>query len=81
MRLGNRIYRGMKVRIYFWNLLYQAGKQQLAAYLTLEGVTEGYYVVFDHRQKPEPRAETQTVAGVKIRSYVIPVIQAAPSKK
>ncbi len=58
---------------------YQAGKQQLAAYLKLEGVVEGYYVVFDHRQKPEPRVETETVAGVNIRSYVIPVIQAAPS--
>lgn len=69
------------MRIYFPNLLYQAGKQQLAAYLKLEGVKEGYYVVFDHRQKPEPLIETETVAGVKIRSYVISVIQEAPSKK
>ncbi len=53
--------------------------QQLSAYLKLEGVTEGYYVVFDHRQNPAPRVETQTVAGLSIRSYVIPVIQAAPS--
>ena len=58
-----------------------SGKQQLAAYLTLEGVREGYYVVFDHRQKPEPRVETETIDGVKIRSYVIPVVQAPPSKK
>ena len=58
---------------------YQAGKQQLSVYLKLEGVTEGYYVVFDHRQKPESRVETQTVEGVSIRSYVIPVIQVAPS--
>ena len=58
---------------------YETGKKQLAAYLNLEGVAEGYYVVFDHRQKPEPRVETETVAGVSIRSYVIPVIQAAPS--
>ena len=50
-----------------------------AAYLKLEGVVEGYYVVFDHRQKPEPRVETETVAGVNIRSYVIPIIQVAPS--
>ena len=60
---------------------YQAGKQQLAAYLKLEGVTEGYYVVFDHRQKPESRVETETVTGVSTRSYVIPIIQAAPSGK
>lgn len=42
-------------------------------------MTEGYYVVFDHRQKPEPRVEMETVADVDIRSYVIPVIQAIPS--
>ena len=58
---------------------YQAGKKQLSAYLKLEGVREGYYVVFDHRVEPEPRLETETVEGVKIRSYVIPVIQERPS--
>ena len=58
---------------------YQSGKQQLAAYMRLEGAVEGYYVVFDHRQHPEPRAETETVDGVKIRSYVIPVMQERPS--
>ncbi|MDE0396899.1 MAG: AAA-like domain-containing protein [Candidatus Poribacteria bacterium] len=58
---------------------YQAGKQQLAAYLTLEGATEGYYVVFDHRQKPEPRVETEMLEGLTIRSYVIPVVQERPS--
>ena len=42
---------------------------------------EGYYVVFDHRQKPEPRVETEMIDGVKIRNYVIPVIQEASSKK
>ena len=30
---------------------YQAGKRQLTAYLRAEGVTEGYYVVFDHREE------------------------------
>ena len=54
---------------------YQAGKQQLAAYLKLEGETEGYYVVFDYRQNPEPRIETDTLDGYTIRSYVIPVLQ------
>ena len=58
---------------------YQAGKKQLAAYLKLEGAVEGYYVVFDHRQAPEPRTETETVEGVSIRSYVIPVMQETPS--
>ena len=58
---------------------YQAGKKQLAAYMKLEAAAEGYYVVFDHRQKPEARAETEEIDGVKIRSYVIPVVQKPPS--
>ena len=59
---------------------YQAGKKQLVAYLRSESVTEGYYIVFDHRQDPEPRVETETIEGLTIRSYVIPVMQEPPSK-
>jgi len=58
---------------------YASGKRQLAAYLKLEGVAEGYYIVFDHRRTPEPRVETETVEGVTVRSYVIPVIKEQPS--
>ena len=58
---------------------YTEGKQQLAAYLSTEGVAKGYYVVFDHREAPEPRTETETVNGLMIRSYVIPVVQDRPS--
>ena len=58
---------------------YQAGKRQLAAYLKVEGVIEGYYIVFDHRQNPEPRVETETLTGLTIRSYVIPVMPELPS--
>ena len=58
---------------------YTSGKKQLAAYLKLEDVAEGYYVVFDHRVAPEPGVETEIVNGVTIRSYVIPVIQEKPS--
>ena len=60
---------------------YADQKQQLAAYLATEGVTEGYYVVFDHREAPEPRTETEAINGLTIRSYVIPVVQERPSKK
>ena len=59
---------------------YQAGKQQLAAYLQSEGTTEGYYVVFDYRQTPEPRVETEQIDALTIRSYVIPVVQERPSR-
>ena len=65
----------IETKIWEGTRYYQAGKKQLAAYLQLEGAVEGYYVVFDHRQNPEPRAETETVDGVKMRSYVIPVMQ------
>ena len=58
---------------------YEAGKKQLAAYLKLEAAVEGYYVVFDHRQKPEARVETEVIDDMKIRSYVIPVVQKPPS--
>ena len=58
---------------------YRAGKAQLSAYLKLEGVPAGYYVVFDHRETPVPRVETETVDGRTIRSYVIPVVQERPS--
>ena len=48
---------------------YTQGKQQLAAYLATEGVTEGYYVMFDHRENPEPRTETESIDGnLTIRS-------------
>ena len=59
---------------------YQAGKKQLVAYLRSERVTEGYYIVFDHRQDPEPRVETETIEGLTIRRYVIPVMQEPPSE-
>ena len=58
---------------------YASGKKQLAKYMELEGTTEGYYVVFDHRGNPELRVETETVNGVKIRCYVIPIVQERPS--
>ena len=58
---------------------YEAGKKQLSAYLKLEGAVAGYYVVFDHRQQPEPRVEIETVDGMTLRSYVISVVQEPPS--
>lgn len=69
----------VETKIWEGDRYYQSGKAQLAAYLKLEDTQEGYYVVFDHRRQPQPRAETETVAGVKIRSYVIPVLQERPS--
>ena len=70
----------IETKIWRGDSRYQAGKKQLAAYLRAEGITGGYYVVFDHRQDPEPRVETETIESLTIRSYVIPVMQEPPSK-
>lgn len=69
----------IETKIWEGHKYYQAGKKQLTAYLKLEAVGEGYYILFDHRQNPEPLVETETVDGVKIRSYIIPVMQKRPS--
>ena len=69
----------VETKIWEGNRYYQAGKKQLAAYLKLESAQEGYYVVFDHRNNPISRLETETVEGLKIQSYVVPVMQERPS--
>ena len=69
----------VETKVWRGHSYYASGKRQLAAYLNLERVVEGYYIVFDHRIIPEPRVETETIEGVTIRSYVIPVIQEQPS--
>jgi len=69
----------VETKIWGGKNLYQGGKSQLAAYLKLEDAKEGYYVVFDHRQKPEARFEEEIIAGKLIVSYCIPVVQERPS--
>ncbi len=69
----------VETKIWRGDSRYQSGKKQLAAYLSTEGVREGYYIVFDHRQDPEPQVETEVLDGLTIRSYVIPVMQEPPS--
>ena len=69
----------VETKIWEGDLLYEAGKQQLARYLSIENTNEGYYVVFDHRKNPEPRVETETLQDLMIQSYVIPVVQERPS--
>ena len=77
------VHRGRKyiVETKIWQgaASYAAGKRQLAKYLTLERAAEGYYLVFDYRQRPEPRVETEAIDGRTLRSYVIPIVQQRPS--
>ena len=70
----------IETKIWRGDRRYQAGKKQLAVYLKSERTMEGYYIVFDHREEPEPRVETETIEGLTIRSYVIPVMQELPSQ-
>ncbi len=77
--LHNRRKYIVETKIWEGDRYYQSGKTQLAAYLKLEDTQEGYYVVFDHRQQPKPLTETERIDGVKIRSYIIPVMQERPS--
>ena len=71
----------VETKIWEGDTRFASGKKQLSAYMELEDTTEGYYVVFDHRQNPEPRVETETVGGISIRSYVIPIVQERPSSE
>ena len=70
----------IETKIWRGDSRYQAGKKQLAAYLNTEGVKEGFYIVFDHRENPEPLIETEIIEGLEIRSYVIPVLQELPAE-
>ncbi|MCG9126187.1 AAA-like domain-containing protein [Candidatus Poribacteria bacterium] len=58
---------------------YRTGKKQLLKYMKLENTKEGYYIVFDHRENPNPLSETETMGDLKLRSYVIPILQIPPS--
>jgi hypothetical protein len=69
----------IETKVWGGKSLYQSGKSQLAAYLKSEGAKEGYYVVFDHRRKPEERVEEEIIDGKAIVSYCIPVLQERPS--
>ena len=71
----------VETKIWRGDSRYQAGKRQLAAYLKLGGVMQGYYVVFDHRRDPEPSVETEELDRLTVRSYVIPVMQEQPSSQ
>ncbi|MEN8217921.1 MAG: AAA-like domain-containing protein [Pseudomonadota bacterium] len=71
----------VETKIWEGNKRYQTGKRQLAKYLKLEGIYEGYYVVFDHRAKPKAGQEAEMIEGLKIVSYTIPVVQEKPSNQ
>jgi hypothetical protein len=69
----------VETKIWEGKIRFSAGKRQLAKYLKLEGASEGYYVVFDHRLKPQAVEDVDQIEGLVIVSYTIPVVQERPS--
>ena len=65
----------VETKVWRGEVSFEKGKHQLASYLKSEGATEGYYVVFDHRNNPQQITENDNLDGFEIRSYVIPVVQ------
>jgi len=63
------------------NYSFQQGKHQLAAYLTTEGIAEGYYVVFSnlHNEEDE-RYVAEEIAGKRIHTYIIRIRFTQPSR-
>lgn len=69
----------VETKIWGGDRRFQVGKYQLAAYVKSERAVSGSYIVFDHRKEPKPIVETETIDGLSIRSYVIPVLQEIPT--
>ena len=58
------------------------GKQQLADYLTSEGLKEGFYVVFSQKHSADdPLFFDETIASKRIRTYIIRTDFALPSTR
>jgi len=58
------------------------GKQQLVDYLTTEGLPEGFYVVFSQKHSAsDPLFFDETMAGKRIRTYIIRTDFAPPSTR
>lgn len=64
----------IETKIYTHDAYFQRGKVQLAHYLALEGLAEGYYVVFSrrHTEEDKPYSEEE-IEGKKICTYLIRV--------
>lgn len=61
---------------------FEEGKQQLVDYLTTEGLTEGYYVVFSNKHsKDEPLYFEETIHGKRIYTYLILTRFDRPSRR
>ena len=63
----------IETKIFVSQTQYQHGKQQLTDYLTSEGLTEGFYVVFSQKHTGSDQLFFDEVsAGKRIRTYITP---------
>lgn len=62
----------IETKIFLTLQRFEQGKQQLADYLTTEGLTEGYYVVFSNKHsKDDPLYFDEIIHGKRIHTYLI----------
>lgn len=62
----------IETKIFLTLQRFEQGKQQLADYLTTEGLTEGYYVVFSNKHsKDDPLYFDEIIHGKRIYTYLI----------
>lgn len=71
----------LETKIFTDQYYLQQGKQQLADYLTTEGLTEGYYIVFSNKHTSKDQLDfDETINGKRIRTYLILTNFAQPSR-
>lgn len=72
----------IETKVFIDHYYYQQGKEQLANYLTSEGVTEGYYVVFSNKHSAsDPLDLDETINGKRILTYFILTQFDQPSRR
>ena len=72
----------IETKVFTDSYAFAHGKQQLADYLTTEGLTEGYYVVFSQKHATtDTLFFDETIAGKRIRTYLIRTNFEPPSKR
>ena len=72
----------IETKIFSDTFVFAHGKQQLADYLTTEGLAEGFYVVFSQKHTADDTLFfDETIAGKRIRTYIIRTDFTPPSTR
>ncbi len=71
----------IETKIFTDQYAFQKGKRQLAAYLTSEGVAEGFYVVFSQKHTDQDTLFfDEVIDGKRLYTYIIRTDFAQPSQ-